>query len=664
MSAQKFPHLFTPIIVGGTLFRNRIFAAPTGSSYLDSDGFLMPEVGAYYERKASGGAASVCISGGGGVSRRGMVYGGGMIAYDNPRSLPFFTYVTNSITRHGAVASLELQHGGSHSTQAADLGIQIYGPSEADYQGYHSLPMTEEIIEETINDFVAGARYAKSAGFGMVTIHGGHGWLLHQFMSPTTNKRTDRWGGSLENRLRLPRELCKAIKKNVPGIGVELRLSGFEGTEDGYDIDEGIRMAKGLDGYPDILHVSAGSSSFTVTHPSMFDPDGVNVRLAAAIKPHLKQSTVATVGALSDPAMLEEIIASGQADIVELARGLIADPDLPNKARTGRDDDVDRCLRCYHCFSEVMTAGQYCCTLNPRIGREEEYSTQPLEAEKKNVLVIGGGIAGMQAAITAAKRGHNVDLYEKSDRLGGVLLCEEKVPFKKHLAEYIARQIRRLKEAGAEIHLNKTLTPEEAEALKADVIIAAIGSEPAMPPIFGLELAVPVTEAYAHPEKLGRKVLILGGGLSGMELAIYLNSLGKDAEIVEAAELNFGTNTCHSIAVLEQFKKRGIIARTRTRVERIEAGRAFCRTVDSELILEADTLVNALGRRSLQKEASAYALCAPVFYPIGDCLSARTVYEANRLGFNVAMDIGKSRIERKTGQLFDCHRIRRKAAHY
>jgi pyruvate/2-oxoglutarate dehydrogenase complex dihydrolipoamide dehydrogenase (E3) component len=162
-----------------------------------------------------------------------------------------------------------------------------------------------------------------------------------------------------------------------------------------------------------------------------------------------------------------------------------------------------------------------------------------------------------------------------------------------------------------------------------------------MPPIFGLELAVPVTEAYAHPEKLGRKVLILGGGLSGMELAIYLNSLGKDAEIVEAAELNFGTNTCHSIAVLEQFKKRGIIARTRTRVERIEAGRAFCRTVDSELILEADTLVNALGRRSLQKEASAYALCAPVFYPIGDCLSARTVYEANRLGFNVAMDIGK-----------------------
>jgi NADPH-dependent 2,4-dienoyl-CoA reductase/sulfur reductase-like enzyme len=501
--------------------------------------------------------------------------------------------------------------------------------------------MTEEIIEETINDFVAGARYAKSAGFGMVTIHGGHGWLLHQFMSPITNKRTDRWGGSMENRIRLPREICKAIKRNVPGIVVELRISGFEGMDDGYDIDEGVRMAQGLDGYPDILHVSAGSSAFTVTHPSMFDPDGVNVRLAAAIKPHMKQSLVATVGALSDPALLEEIIASGQADIVEMARGLIADPDLPNKARTGRDDDVDRCLRCYHCFSEVMAAGQFCCTLNPCIGREEEYSTQPLETGKKNVLVIGGGIAGMQAAVTAAKRGHSVALYEKSHRLGGVLLCEEDVPFKKHLAAYITRQIRRLNEAGVEIHLGKALMPPEAEELKADVIIAAIGSEAAMPPIPGLELAVPVTEAYAHPEKLGQKVLILGGGLAGMELAIYLNSLGREAEIVEAAQLNFGSNTCHSVAVLEQFKKRGIAARTQTPVERIEAGKVFSRTADGELTLEADTLVNALGREPLQKEASAYALCAPVFYPIGDCLAAKTVYEANRLGFNVAMDIGK-----------------------
>lgn len=641
MSNQKYPHLFTPVQAGGALFRNRIFGAPMGVSFFDSEGLLMPEVGAFYERKAIGGAASVCISGGG-VSRRGMAYGGGMLPYENYRGRPFYTYVTNSISRHGCMAALELQHGGIHATQAADMGIQIYGPMEADYRGHHALPMTEEIIEETIADFVKGAKYAQSVGFGMVTIHGGHGWLIHQFMSPLQNKRTDRWGGSLENRIRLPQEICKAIKREVPGMVVELRISGSEGTPDGYDIEEGIRMAKGLDGYADILHISAGNSGFTITHPSMFQPDGMNVNLAAAIKPHIHQSKIATVGALSDPEYLEEIIASGQADIVEMARGLTCDPDLPNKARTGNTDEINICLRCNHCYSEAMGAGQFCCTLNPQVGREEEYSTQPIIAQPKSVAVIGGGIGGMQAAITAAKRGHSVKLYEKSDRLGGVLLCEDKVPFKKHLAEYIEKQIRRLDKVGVEVHVGETLTPEQVEALNVDVVIAAIGGKAAMPPIPGIEKAVPVTEAYSEPEKLGKKVAILGGGMAGTELAIYLNTLGKEAVVIEqAAQLNFGANTCHAIGVNEQLTKRGIAVHTGTKAAAIKEGCVECETADGTITIEADSIVNALGRLPLQEEAAAYALSAPIFYAVGDCLAAKTIYEANRLGYNVAMDIGK-----------------------
>ena len=641
MSNHKYPHLFTPIQAGGALFRNRIFAAPMGASYVDSDGLLMPEVGAFYERKAIGGAASVCISGGG-VSKRGMAYGGGMLPYDNYRGSPFYTYVTNSITRHGCMAALELQHGGIHATQTGDMGMQMYGPMETDYKGYHCLPMTEEIIQETIDDFVRGAKYAKSVGFGMVTIHGGHGWLLHQFMSPTQNQRNDRWGGSLENRLRLTQEICKAIKKNVPGLVVELRISGSEGTPDGYDIDEGIRIAQGLAGYPDILHVSAGSGVFTVPHPSMFQPDGMNVKYAEAIKPYMHQSKVATVGALSAPEYLEEIIASGKADIVEMARGLTCDPDLPNKARTGRAHDIDTCLRCNHCFSEVMAAGQFVCTLNPQVGREEEYSTQPIIAQPKNVVVIGGGIAGMQDAITAAKRGHSVKLYEKNDRLGGVLLCEEKVPFKKHLAEYIEKQIRRLDDYGVEVHKGETLTPEDAEKLGADVIIAAVGGKAAMPNIPGIEKAILVTDAYANPDKLGKKTLVLGGGMAGTELAIYLNELGKESAVAEMADkLNFATNTCHATAVNEQLTKRGIPVYTGAKVVAIKDGCVECETTDGIITLEADSVVNALGRLPLHDEAASYALSAPIFYAIADCLAVKNIAEANRLGFNVAMDIGK-----------------------
>ena len=641
MSSPQFPNLFTPIQAGGALFRNRIFAAPMGVSFVDHDGLLMPEVGAFYERKALGGAASVCISGGG-VSLRGRAYGGGMLPYTNYRGRPFYTYVTNAITRHGCMASIELQHGGIHSTLTADRGEQIYGPMETDYKTYHALAMPEEIIEETIADFVKGAKYAKSVGFGMVTLHGGHGWLIHQFMSPLQNQRTDCWGGSLENRLRLPREICKAIKKEVPGMVIEMRMSGSEGVPDGYDIDEGIRLAAGLDGYADIIHVSAGNSGFTVTHPSMFQPDGMNVKLAAAIKPHIHQSKVATVGALSDPEYLEEIIASGQADIVEMARGLTCDPDLPNKARTGRTDEINLCLRCNHCYSEVMSSGQFCCTLNPQVGREEEYSTQPLAAEPKKIVVIGGGIAGMQAAITARKRGHSVALYEKSDRLGGVLLCEDKVPFKKHLAEYIEKQILRLNRSGAEVHIGETVTPEQVKAMQPDVVIAAIGSKAAMPPIPGLESTVPVTEAYANPEALGQKVVILGGGMAGTELSVYLHSLGKEPVVVEMADkLNFGNNSTHAIGVNEQLTNRKIAIHLDTKVTAVQNGRVEYETAEGRGTMDADSIVNALGRIPLQSEAASYAMSAPVFYAIGDCLAAKTMYEANLLGYNTVMDIGK-----------------------
>ena len=648
MSVLKFPHLFEPLIIGKTVFRNRIFASPQGSSYLDVDEFPTPEITVFYERKAIGGAATTCM----GVRNvdpvSGLNWGDNIINPKSHRGISWFSYYTNAISRHGAVPSVELQHSGAFAQQSAVMGHPIYGPVEGDFGGFHVLPMTEEQIVTTINTFIEYAKWAKACGFGMVTIHGGHGWLLHQFLSPLFNTRTDQWGGSLENRARMVREICKGIHEQVPGLVVELRISGSEGAEEGYGIETGIEIAKSIDGYPDIIHVSAGHATFdetmTITSPSMYLEDGVNVKYAAAIKPHIKYSKVGTVGALSDPELMEEIIASGKADIVNIARGLVADPDLPNKARTGNDKDINKCLRCSHCFSQVMATGQHCCAINPEIGREHEYTTEPLKvAYPKNVLVLGGGIGGMQAALTAAKRGHSVTLVEKSDRLGGILLCEEKVPFKIHLHEYIENQIRRVGEAGIEVLLNTELTPEQAEERKPDVIIAAIGADPVVPPIPGVDRSnvISAVYAYTHVEELTGKTVILGGGLVGIELGIYLKNLGKDVEVVEMAEkLNFSGNLLHEMGSLVEIKRIGLQTHTSTKALKIDENGVLCEGPEGEVFYPADHIVIAAGMKARQKEAAAFAQAAPQFFQIGDCLSAKNIYEANRLGYNAAMDLG------------------------
>lgn len=647
MSTLKYPHLFEPLIIRNTVFKNRIFASPQGSSYLDFEELPTSDVTVYYERKAIGGAASTCMGVRSIDSVHGRNFGDNLLDIRNPRSMSFFKYYTNAISRHGCVPSIELQHSGAFAQQSAKAGNPIYGPNEEVIEGFQVHALTEEQIYEIIDSFVAHAKWAKSVGFGMVTIHGGHGWLLCEFMSSVFNKRTDRWGGPVENRVRLAREICERIHKEVPGLVVELRISGSE-IVNGYDIDEGIELAKALDGYPDIIHVSAGHATFdeafTVTTPSMFLPDGVNVKYAAAIKPFIKKSKVATVGALSDPEMMEEIIASGKADIVEMARGLCADPDLPIKARTGNEREINKCLKCSYCFSKLMATGQYCCSINPEIGREREYATEPLKVEHpKSVLVLGGGIAGMQAALTAAARGHKVVLVEKSDHLGGVLLCESKVPFKNHLHEYIQNQIRRVSEADIEVRLSTELTPEQAEAMRPDAIIAAIGSFPIVPPIPGVDAAnvIGAIEAYQKAENIHGKILILGGGLVGIELGIYLKNMGKDVELVEMAEkLNCGDNSVHEMGIFAEMKRNGLVAHTSTKALSVENDGVLCQGPEGEVFYPADTVILAAGMRGRQAEAAAFAQSAPLFYQVGDCLSATNIYEANRLGFNAAMEIG------------------------
>ncbi|MCQ2406167.1 MAG: FAD-dependent oxidoreductase, partial [Oscillospiraceae bacterium] len=412
----------------------------------------------------------------------------------------------------------------------------------------------------------------------------------------------------------------------------------------GYDISGGVEFAKQLDGHADLIHVSAGNchapgNSIAFTHPGIFKEGGCNVHLAAEIKKHVK-TPVATVGGLCDPDELEDIIASGKADIVVMARGLIVDPDLPNKARTGREKEIRHCLRCFTCVHEMYEHGRLFCAINPESGKDCEISDALPLKEGKRVLVAGGGMAGMEAAITAAKEGHKVILCEKSDSLGGVLRCETAVPFKKPIGLHIERQKYMIEKSGIELRLNTEVTPELCKQLQPDVIIAAIGAKPAVPPIKGIDgkNVLLAEKAFANPELVGKSAVILGAGLTGQELGIYLGGLGKTVTLVEKDEKKTGRWEGGHMAQLANV---GAAVKYEHEVVEITEKGVTCRTKDGDVFVEADTVIVALGLKPLWDEAEAISYCAGEFYQVGDCRAPRNILAATGEGWTAAKQAGR-----------------------
>ncbi len=650
----KYPHLFSPIQLGSILFRNRIFAAPTGVSYSDVKHRPINETISYYERKAKGGAASVCV-GDVMVDSEHSQHGRYNMMIDDNEIMPVLNKLSSEINRHGAVATIEIFHAGSAAHISYLDGREVYGPQDGWVEGALGHPkvfahgMDRSVMDNVIKKYVDGALCAKRCGFGMVLLHAGHGFLMHQFMSPTLNHRADEYGGSFENRMRFPLEIIRGVRDAVGAdFPLELRISGSEVYEGGYGVEYGCRVAEAVDGLVDLIHVSAGShevaSVFTVTHPSMFLEDGVNVKYAAEIKKHVRKSRVATVGALSAPEMLEEIIASGKADVVELARGLICDPDLPNKARTGRDAEIRKCMRCFTCFSSLITRGQIVCALNPEIADESEQKYARPKASPKRVLVAGGGVAGMEAAITCARRGHEVILCEKSRTLGGVLRCEDNVPFKRHLREYLDQQSMLIARESIDVRLNTEITKESALRLSPDVIIAAIGSKTFVPPIQGIRdnRVLSAEQIYSNPQNAGERIVIMGGGLVGSELAVYLGGLGRNVTILEMLpNLNPGDNILQGRALGIELERLGTRLSLGTKVLEVSERGVFAETANGRMLFEADTVVCAMGRTPRWEEVGRLRFCAPEFHQVGDCLTAKNVYEATRTAHQIALDVGE-----------------------
>ena len=646
---RKYPNLCKPIALGRVTFRNRMFSTPMGGTDITNDGCIGPKSTAFYELRAKGGAGAVTVS-------ELMVHPetDASHAYHLDErilnSLACATYTADAIRRHGAIPSLELSHSGMYAgtymtDKAKQKSIAQWSSSactRADSVEVKAL--TKPMIDEIVAAYGHVAGLAKRAGFEMLMIHGGHGWLINQFLSPMFNRREDEYGGSLENRCRFAIEVLKAVREAVgPGFPIEFRLSGAEFVEEGYDLEEGVRIARMVEPYVDLLHVTAGTyqRTFGITHPSMFEDHGRNVYLAAEIKKHVAVP-VATIGGLNDPAQMEEIIASGKADIVYMGRALLADPFLPRKVTENRDEEIVRCLRCFTCMAERAATSTRRCTVNPLIGREMEGDEIHPAPVKKKVLVAGGGPGGLYAAYTAARRGHRVILCEKGSEVGGILKGEQALPFKHEMYELAGTYKLLAERAGVEIRLNTEVTPEYVEQEAPDALIVAIGSRPLVPPIPGLngDNVIVVNDYYKHVDEVSDDVVVFGGGLAGCEIAVHLGMQGKTVHIVEMRDkLAPDANVRHRPLLLREIDKY-VTVHTSCKGKEVRKDGILCEDMEGkEVLIPGKTVICALGQRSRSDEAAALMDSAPFVRVIGDASRVSTITNAVYWGYHAALDI-------------------------
>lgn len=647
---RDYPHLSQPLPIGNVVLRNRMCSAPLGATDITVDGSPGPRTQGFYELRAKGGAAIVTVSE---LIVHPETDGSQMLHLNlkNRGQLAAFAFVADAIKRHGSIPSVELSHSGQYAgTYMVDKkgkqNLHQYGPSDTVRpDGLPVKALTKEQIDEIVAAYANTAILAKRAGFEMVMVHAGHSWLINQFLSPYFNKRTDEYGGSFENRLRLAQEVLSSVREAVgPNFPIELRMSGSELFEGGYDVEEGCKIAQALEQYVDLIHVSAGSYQFgfSTTHPSMFKDHGCNVYLAEQIKQHV-QVPVATVGGLSDPQQMEDIIAQGKADIVVMGRALLADPEIPNKIMANKGDEVIKCLRCFACMAERVATQTRRCSVNPRVGREIEGTEVTPAGYKKRVLVVGGGIAGLVAAATAAQRNHHVILCEKTSKLGGILRTEQAIPFKHDMHELGKSYALQCERLGVDIRLNTTVNTAITDEVAADAAIIAVGSEPLSLPVpCDSDMSVlSVEDLYLTNANVGEEVSVIGGGLTGSECALHLSRLGKKVHLIELqGGLAMDANGRHRPILLDEIASEDIDVLLNTTAQEIkETGVIVQDESQTSSLIPADTIICAIGQRS-RKEAVAELLdSAPFVRVIGDAKRPANIGTAIYEAYHAALDI-------------------------
>jgi len=660
MEAIAGGKLFSPGKIGHMELRNRVVMAPMVVQLAAENGAVTARSIDYYARRAKGGAGLVIVEATW-IASGGKAFGC-QIGLDRDALIPGHFDLVEAIHRHGAKAACQIHHGGaradpaftggtpvapsavagfyidnSHSTKSPD-GTTV-APSAIAESGIPALPreLTQQEIAALVESYARAAGRAQRAGYDAVEVHGAHGYLIHEFLSPASNQRTDEFGGSEANRMRFAALVIRRVREVV---GARFPILFRMSVESGYGIDEAVEIARAVEACGvDAIHVSIGGiAPITLVPPDtspMARPEGWLTEYAHIIKNHVAVPII-VVGEIRHPRFAEDVLGQGKADFIALARPLLADPDWPAKALAGREDEIRHCISCDHCRLALLHTRPIRCLVNPEVGREREFESLGPAPRAKRVVVIGGGPAGLEAARAAAARGHHVRLFERAAEFGGQLRLAILPPQKEKIEWLRQCLITQAQKAGVELFASTPFHPEVLAQGEADAAVIATGARPRDEKIAGACVDQVVTAwdvLDCRPPASDLDVIVLGGRQMGCETAEFLAERRNRVTLVSrssAGDLAGDAVASYRGPLLARLRRLGVVIYTQCDVSEMRDGKAIIVDADGrkEAVVGADLVVLARGSVSDTTWVDELREKVPEVYVVGDCIEPRDIASA------------------------------------
>jgi len=636
-------HLLSPFTLKECRLKNRIVMPALASFLIGNDGEITEKTIEHYRLRAAGGPAMVIMEACA-VSPEGVVSRHQARIFDD-RFLDGLSRIAQAIKAEGAVPALQIHHGG-RQTSFRIIRQKPLGPSPLPCPAIRGEvePLSKNGIQALVSKFADAAERAVEVGFELVEIHGAHGYLVNQFLSRFSNIRDDEYGGDIAGRTRFAKEIIVEIRKRISkDFPLSFKISAQEFCPDGLTVEESIPILKLLvEAGIDVVQVSAGNDATPewICQP-MFMKQACLAESAERIKKALDIPVMA-VGRINGPLIAEEILEKGQADLVCIGRGLLADPEMPKKAEEGRLDEIRTCIACNTCMESIFRRGRVECLVNPTLGREKDMALIPARIKRK-VMVIGGGPGGMNVAWVAARRGHEVHLFEKGDAPGGQLLIGTVTGYKKELLHLIRFQEKQIEKFGVKCHFNCEATVETVEKEQPQVVVLATGSLPLMPDVEGIDNSI-----VTSPDKVfhggipaPQKTVIIGGGATGCEVAHHLSQAGSDVTIVEILpKAGKALESMTRKILLRQLRSMEVRILTQTSLTKVEDHGVVVTDGEGNVsLLEAESVVIAIGNRPDNRLFEQLEPLGYEIHRIGDCLEPRSakaaIYEGAVLGRSI-----------------------------